>query len=112
MQDISVLETLSEEIGQIKDAAVFIKGGVIEWVGTTKDVPKELSKPDKTISLADHVVSPGLVNTHHHMFQCLTRCIAQVKVCMGPPSSLRGCLMRVLCYCQLYQDLLRADMCR
>ena len=47
MQDISVLETLSEEIGQIKDAAVFIKGGVIEWVGTTKDVPKELSKPDK-----------------------------------------------------------------
>lgn len=86
MQDITVLETLSEEIGQIKDAAVFIKEGVIEWVGTTKDVPKDLSQPDKTISLADHVVIPGLVNTHHHMFQCLTRCIAQVKVGMGPPS--------------------------
>ena len=83
MQDISVLETLSEGIGQIKDAAVFVKGGVIEWVGTTKNVPKELLSADTVISLADHVVHPGLVNTHHHMFQCLTRCIAQVKLCMG-----------------------------
>ena len=85
MQDISVLETLSEGIGQIKDAAVFVKGGVIEWVGTIKNAPKELSSVDTVISLADHVVIPGLVNTHHHMFQCLTRCIAQVKLCMGVP---------------------------
>ena len=112
MQDISVLETLNEGIGQIRDAAVFVKGGVIVWVGTTKNVPKELLSADTVISLEDHVVIPGLVNTHHHMFQCLTRCIAQVKLCMGVPSSVREYLMPVLCCCPLYQDVLPAEMCR
>ena len=73
-----MLETLNKDIGQIRDAAIHIKGGVIAWVGPTKDLPQELTAADSVLSLADHVVIPGLVNTHHHMFQCLTRCIAQV----------------------------------
>ena len=73
-----MLETLSQEFGQIKDAALYIKGGVVEWVGATKDLPCALQSADTVMSLLDHAVIPGLVNTHHHMFQCLTRCIAQV----------------------------------
>ena len=79
MQDITVLETLNNDIGQVKDAAIYVKGGVIAWVGPTKDLPQGLLAADTVLSLADHVVIPGLVNTHHHMFQCLTRCIAQVR---------------------------------
>lgn len=79
MQNVTVLETLNKGIGQIRDAAVYVKGGVIAWVGPTRDLPQDLTAADTILSLSDHVVIPGLVNTHHHMFQCLTRCIAQVR---------------------------------
>ena len=79
VQNVTVLETLNKDIGQIRDAAVYVKGGVIAWVGPTRDLPQDLTAADTILSLSDHVVIPGLVNTHHHMFQCLTRCIAQVR---------------------------------
>ena len=79
VQNVTVLETLNKGIGQIRDAAVYVKGGVIAWVGPTRDLPQDLTAADTILSLSDHVVIPGLVNTHHHMFQCLTRCIAQVR---------------------------------
>ena len=79
MQNITVLETLNKDIGQIRDGAIYVKGGVIAWVGPTKDLQQDFTAADTVLSLADHVVIPGLVNTHHHMFQCLTRCIAQVR---------------------------------
>src|SRR5690606_29285626 len=31
---------------------------------------------DRVIDATDHVVLPGLVNTHHHLYQTLTRAIA------------------------------------
>ena len=31
----------------------------------------------RVIDMRDHIVLPGLVNTHHHLYQTLTRCIAQ-----------------------------------
>ena len=77
MQDIATLATLSDQ-GDFQDAAVYISGSSIEWVGRTADLPETYQHADTVLSLADHVVVPGLVNTHHHTFQGLTRCIAQV----------------------------------
>ena len=78
LRDIQLLATLDADLGDITDAAIFVEGNVIKWVGSTQDIPEEYSHAE-TISLPNRVVIPGLVNTHHHMFQCLTRCIAQVK---------------------------------
>ncbi|HLY28945.1 MAG TPA: 8-oxoguanine deaminase, partial [Aggregatilineales bacterium] len=45
---------------------------VIEGVGVTAELP---TTADEVLDLADHVVLPGLINTHHHMYQSLTRVI-------------------------------------
>lgn len=79
IKDIQLLATLDADLGDVSDAAIFIEGNVIKWVGSARNVPQEYSRADNTISLPNRVVIPGLVNTHHHMFQCLTRCIAQVR---------------------------------
>lgn len=77
VRDIQILATLDTELGDIRDAAVYVEGNTIKWVGASVDIPKEIDA-DKTVSLPNRVLIPGLVNTHHHMFQCLTRCVAQV----------------------------------
>ena len=81
LKDIQLLATLDSSLGDISDAAIFVDGNVIKWVGPTQDVPKDFASASEVICLPDRVVIPGLVNTHHHMFQCLTRCIAQVLLC-------------------------------
>lgn len=35
--------------------------------------------PDETLDAAGCAVLPGLINTHHHLFQSLTRCLAAVQ---------------------------------
>jgi len=57
---------------EIADGAVLIRGNVVEAVGPTHALP---ATADAVIDLAGHVVLPGLVNTHHHLFQTLTRAV-------------------------------------
>ena len=57
---------------EIPDGAVLIRGNCIEQVGPAAALP---SAADEIVDLAGHVVLPGLVNTHHHMFQSLTRAV-------------------------------------
>ena len=67
-----VLVTMDDARREIRDGALFVRGNRIECVGTTGDLPPTA---DTVIDLAGHVLLPGLVNTHHHMFQTLTRAI-------------------------------------
>ena len=57
---------------EITDGALVARGGVIEAVGKTADLPQSA---DRVIDMRGHVVIPGMVNTHHHMFQNLTRAV-------------------------------------
>jgi len=67
-----VLVTMDDKRREIADGAVFVRGNRIERVGTTAEMPPSA---DTVIELAGHVLLPGLVNTHHHMFQTLTRVV-------------------------------------
>ncbi|RMG86651.1 MAG: 8-oxoguanine deaminase, partial [Chloroflexi bacterium] len=60
---------------EIKEGALFIRDGVIEAVGTLNEMPQQTA--DEVLDLSNYVVLPGLVNTHHHMYQSLTRVLAQ-----------------------------------
>jgi cytosine/adenosine deaminase-related metal-dependent hydrolase len=72
IKNARVLVTMDDARREIADGAVYIRGNVIEQVGATADLPQEA---DEIIDAAGHVVMPGLVNTHHHMYQSLTRAI-------------------------------------
>ncbi|WP_305075210.1 8-oxoguanine deaminase [Propionivibrio sp.] len=72
LKDADVLVTMDAERREIPGGGVFIRDGVIEAVGPTPELP---TTADEVVSLAGCVALPGLVNTHHHMYQSLTRAI-------------------------------------
>jgi len=57
---------------EISKAGIFVRDGIIEQVGKSDDLP---ASADRVIDLAGHIVIPGMVNTHHHLFQNLTRVV-------------------------------------
>jgi 8-oxoguanine deaminase len=69
-----LLVTMDAQRREIVDGAVFARDGVIEAVGPSAELPPGA---DEVIDARDQVVIPGLVNTHHHMFQTLTRARVQ-----------------------------------
>ncbi|WP_291007988.1 8-oxoguanine deaminase [Hydrogenophaga sp.] len=61
---------------ELKDANVFVRDHRIEWIGPAAELPPALrEEADEVIDARGHLVTPGLVNTHHHMYQSLTRAI-------------------------------------
>ncbi len=74
VKHIHTLVTMDSQRREISDGAVFVRDGVIEAVGTLAEMPAQSA--DRMIELRQHVVMPGLVNTHHHMYQSLTRALA------------------------------------
>ncbi len=75
IKNIHTLVTMDASRREIKNGAIFVRDGIIEWVGPSVDLPEQSA--DETINCSKHIVLPGLVNTHHHMVQSLTRVIAQ-----------------------------------
>lgn len=64
------LVTMDQKRREIPGGGLFIKDGVVEAVG--KDLP---ATADEIIDAKDCVVTPGLVNTHHHSCQSLTKAV-------------------------------------
>ncbi|QIE54803.1 8-oxoguanine deaminase [Pikeienuella piscinae] len=58
--------------GEIADGGLFARDGVIEKVGPAADLPTDA---DEIVEAHGGVVTPGLVNTHHHLFQNFTRAV-------------------------------------
>ena len=62
------------------DASLFARDGVIEWIGPANDLPPTLREAaQEVIDARGLLVLPGLINTHHHMFQSLTRALPGVQ---------------------------------
>lgn len=70
LHSIELLATMTGE--EITDGAVLVRDGWIEQVGTTSEVT---TTADESVDLSGHVVLPGLVNTHQHLWQTLTRAV-------------------------------------
>jgi 8-oxoguanine deaminase len=67
-----LLATMDDGDGRIPDGGVYAVGNVIQHVGPTAELP---ATADEVIDARGMVVLPGLVNTHHHFSQTLTRAV-------------------------------------
>jgi cytosine/adenosine deaminase-related metal-dependent hydrolase len=70
IQNADHLVTMNTSRHEITNCDVFIRDGVIEDVG-----PDLSYTADNIINGCGCVVTPGLVNTHHHLFQSLTKAV-------------------------------------
>jgi len=76
LKNATVLVTMDEAGRRIRDGGLFVRGNIIEQVGPTRELP---TQADLVIDATDMIVLPGLVNTHHHLYQTLTRALPQVQ---------------------------------
>ena len=79
LKNADVLCTMSEPgenesniESEIRGGGLFARNGIIEAVGESSSLPQIA---DTIIDMKGHVVIPGMVNTHHHLFQNLTRAV-------------------------------------
>ena len=61
---------------ELRQASVFVRDNRIEAIGPAAELP---ASADEVIDARGHLVLPGLVNTHHHTYQSLTRAIPQAQ---------------------------------
>src|SRR5512134_1874529 len=64
--------TMDDHQREIPDGGLFIRRGLIQEVGPMSELP---ATADEVLDLKGHVLLPGLVNTHHHFYQTLTRAV-------------------------------------
>ena len=76
IRNATCVATFDDARTELRDASVFVRGHRIEAIGPAAELPIDA---DETIDARGHLAVPGLVNTHHHMFQSLTRAIPAVQ---------------------------------
>jgi cytosine/adenosine deaminase-related metal-dependent hydrolase len=69
-RNADVLVTMDVDRRELRGAGLFAVDGFIRQVGPTAELP---ATADVVLDLRGQIVLPGLVNTHHHLNQTLTR---------------------------------------
>jgi 8-oxoguanine deaminase len=69
IQNADTILTMDDQRRELHGQEILIRDGVIAGIGTG------LTSTGNVVSARGCVVTPGLVNTHHHLFQTLTRAV-------------------------------------
>lgn len=69
------LVTMDDGRREIAGGAIAFRDGVIVAVGPGAELARLTEDADEVIDASGCVVTPGLVNTHHHLYQSLTRAL-------------------------------------
>jgi 8-oxoguanine deaminase len=72
VKNLDAIGLFEEERREIRGGWIAIEGPAIRAVGSGEP-PPEVARADETIDGRGLVAIPGLVNTHHHLYQTLTR---------------------------------------
>ncbi len=69
LRGADVVLTMDDADNRLTDHDILIRDGVISQIGP------DLTTTGDTLNVRGCVVTPGLVNTHHHLYQTLTRAV-------------------------------------
>ncbi|MEN8659101.1 MAG: amidohydrolase family protein, partial [Marivita sp.] len=69
IKNATTVVTMDATLTELAQADIRVEHGVITDIGTGLD------SSDETIDASGCVITPGLVNTHHHLYQTLTRAV-------------------------------------
>ena len=79
VKHIHTLVTMDDQRQEINDGALYIQDNVIQQVGPTEALPVTA---DEVVDFQGrYIVLPGLINTHHHFYQTLTRAVPAAQNC-------------------------------
>ena len=70
LKNASFVALMDDAGTEITNCSIYCENGIIKEVGKEINLPKKI---DRTLNLQGMIVIPGLINTHHHLFQNLTR---------------------------------------
>jgi len=76
IRNAECIATFDDQRTELRHASIYIRDHRIEAIGAAADLPQAA---DEIVDARGHLVVPGLVNTHHHMYQSLTRAIPGVQ---------------------------------
>ncbi len=70
------LVTMDAQRTEHRDGYVAVQGKRIEAVGSGAPPPELRARADRTVDGTGCLLTPGLINTHHHLYQWVTRGLA------------------------------------
>jgi 8-oxoguanine deaminase len=76
VRDAACVATFDDQRRELSGASVLVRGNRVEAIGPAASLP---ATADEVIDGRGRLVVPGLVNTHHHMYQSLTRAVRAVQ---------------------------------
>jgi 8-oxoguanine deaminase len=72
VRNADVVLTMVAGQSPIRNGGLFVRDNVIEQAGPSDALPQTA---DKVVDARGMIVAPGLINTHHHLYQTLTRAV-------------------------------------
>lgn len=73
IKNIKYLVTCDDDDNLFENINLYIENGEIKYIGN------EIKLAEEIIDATDMIVYPGLINTHHHLYQIFSRNIPQVQ---------------------------------
>lgn len=76
VKNAAILVTMDKDRREIKNGGMYIEEGEIKQVGNSDNLPQSA---ELILDMKGKLVLPGLVNTHHHLYQHLTRVFPEAQ---------------------------------
>jgi 8-oxoguanine deaminase len=72
IKNADIVVTMDDQRREIRNGGLFARGGFIKRIGEMKDLP---TRAEVVLDMSGYIILPGLINTHHHFYQTLTRAV-------------------------------------